>query len=138
MFIFVIVPNGIQQYPMPVLNFLLWLSGQGNMLGLKCVKVRVQKFYTPQCSHDKRFDNSSASRLLGFGHPSSRHWYSYSFKEKAHRVTKVGEFGLKKGKVRTEKRRTMMLTKDVTVSSATAAGKHKCSGGGGAGFKGSA
>ena len=59
------------------------------MLGLKSVKV-LHPLMSP---YDKRFENSSASRLLGFQHPSTRHRYSYSFKEKAHRVTKVGEFG---------------------------------------------
>ena len=37
------------------------------------------------------FVNSTASRLLGFKHPSTQHRYSYSSKDKAHsRVTKVG------------------------------------------------
>ena len=37
-----------------------------------------------------RFVNSTASRLLGFEHPSNQHRYSYSSEAKAQRATKVG------------------------------------------------
>ena len=86
MFLFVMVVFGIQHDRMPVPNILPWLSGLGIMLGLKSVKVLHPLMSLRQALH-----NSSGSRLLGFQHPSTRH----SFKDKAHRVTKVG---IKKGK----------------------------------------
>ena len=71
------------------------------MLGSKSVKG-LHPLMSPRQALRKL---SSASRFPGFEHPSTRHRYSYFFKKKAHRVTKVGEFGYKNGKVRTENRR---------------------------------
>ena len=61
------------------------------------VGVEECKSFT-QCPHDKRFDNSSCSRLLEIQHPSTRHRYSYSFKEKAHRVTKLAHLAKRRAR----------------------------------------
>ena len=81
------------------------------------VGVEECKSFTPP-----NVSTTSASKIrlplgsLDFTTRVPRHRYSYSFKEKAHRVTKVGEFGKKKRQSTHREQKDsacMMLTKDV-------------------------